>query len=788
MDLTLIARSKRDHDDFLAGASGIKTPNMLSRTGEHLQQDTRTLPFNVDAQPRKKLKIYIDPTGNVLDESTAALCKDMSQQLGAGKDVPYDSHHDGFSTVSATNEDFEMEDSDMETSPNRNSGTQQTALVAASPATSNIRANDLAKNPYAPAATDANALNAYLQEVGNRNLYMLRTPLETPDSKLKEIYRTLIFNRVFRGLLNSQCIPLYNEQGGAASSDQAVSKQIHRTAPAWFNEENVVLPWIARDGNERKRLEALGLNAANFPILNRSSHVGEATHRSSRKPESKPSELTTEPAIVTPICDKKRGVIELAMHEEYSGCATHQHGDSSSESGDSNSDDEGVLELEDTDSEFSEPDSEYEAQLAAYEEAMVHKRAKQAVIAEAMQEKADKEDKVSFPDCMRDRVRAALNVFGKDLASFSEDGKACTLSSAALIKYCGIARAQHGNEIDMDKFNPMIVRAFINAISPCPGNGLPVYDYDFRQGRFDQGVHSDDVLGVMNFQNVAITAYVWNMDTLLQMYEFAVVMDCEIVQDMVVDKIREMYAEDVEAGTAHNFYLPTGWMNELDPEEDEALLWLLVDVLIDRCSKGVPSPGMNMRPHVAELGLRRTKKDCRLFSTQEDFCAAYHLHGNEEPCYKDHMLKIPTTKLIAKFYAIIAHDAFIIHAQTLSSIPARDFRATGRQIRRHDLMKWSHATEKSTALGLLKLETLKKHKHLQRKLGNKVEMKFRLCKRVHEREVKKAQWEHYKRWNCFDGDHVDCEHDEVKKKKKGGVISLVRGCEYRLYAEGDEEG
>jgi len=777
MDRSPMAGEKRDHDDFVGGdAAALSNAPKLMKT-KTLQRRALSPSSDAHASPRKKLKIYHDPTEGAQDETTAPERNNKPLSVGATE-----TDHSGV-------EDAAMSDSDMETSQVEASITQDQARAIAT-STPNVRASDLANNPFAPPATSVEALKAYLQEVGTLDLYLTRTPLQTPNSKFAENARGIIFNRVFNGWSNSDCIGPYNEQGGNVNGIAGISKRFQETAPGWFREENVVLPWKYRGNKEHKRLRDMGLTEANFPLLDRTGYFRpvstQETPQSSRKANA--GKKKTQPANVAPPSRKGHSNIKLVMDDappEYRG---HMSMMSMGRAEDSSHEDEmegqvkvkeEELETEDDDNESEQSNPDHNARQAAIEE----ERARQAAIAEAIQEQRDEEDTVCFPDSMRDRVRAALNVFGKDLASFSSDGKECTLSTAALIKHCGAAREQQENETDMADFPPNIVRAFVNAISPCPSNGLPRHDYKFCEERLEQGVNSDDVLGVMDHSTVGTRTYNWNMNRLKQLNDLAVTMDCGIVQDMVVDKVCELYAKHVGDGTVSDFPVPVSIMNELDPDKNDKFLRMLVDIMIDQNAKGIPYPSaMSLGPHVTKMVVQREDSKDRGFHcrTQDEYCSCYHLHGEDEPCYKVQMLETSTTELIHQFYDCIAQDAETIHRQVAASIPCDDYYQCGRQLQRQTLVRWSQYAEKKTALNLLKLEGLKKHKLKQRALGHRVEMKYRLRKRAHEREVLKMRCEHDRYWNCFDGDHGDCEHDKPRKEI---VISLVPGLSREEMAE-----
>jgi hypothetical protein len=95
----------------------------------------------------------------------------------------------------------------------------------------------------------------------------MRTPLETPNSHMQDIYKHLIYERLFHGWSNAQSLVNYRLRGGMSSTTASVSKSCRLYAPRWFAEEKVVLPWNARGTKEHDRLKKLGLGPENFPLV-----------------------------------------------------------------------------------------------------------------------------------------------------------------------------------------------------------------------------------------------------------------------------------------------------------------------------------------------------------------------------------------------------------------------------------------------------------------------------------------------------------------------------------------
>lgn len=103
---------------------------------------------------------------------------------------------------------------------------------------------DMANNKYAP--VDQAARQEYLNEVGNRQLHPSRTPLQTLNSQVSEQIRSVIYERLFLGMTNDECIPTYNSLIGTVTRGASISKQFLAEVWKWFEEEDFVLSWLDR--------------------------------------------------------------------------------------------------------------------------------------------------------------------------------------------------------------------------------------------------------------------------------------------------------------------------------------------------------------------------------------------------------------------------------------------------------------------------------------------------------------------------------------------------------------
>jgi hypothetical protein len=243
-----------------------------------------------------------------------------------------------------------------------------------------------------------------------------------------------------------------------------------------------------------------------------------------------------------------------------------------------------------------------------------------------------------LPGHMLDRVRAAVNIFSKDLAILdsSASGQSVALVQAALLEHCDAPHDHYVIKNGYRQARPQALRALANAISPWPRNGLPTHDFDFQEKTLDQGVNSPDVLGVMDQEEVQATKIDWDMNSMVEMYQLCAAMECSIVKDMIANEMRDLHQAYVSQDTVTEFIPPVDFMNTLTHDDDQPFLRLLVDIVMEQnMEHGIPYPE-GMHAHITEL-LDQCKVDGYHFlhdyTTRAKLCA-YHIHGTAKKCYK----------------------------------------------------------------------------------------------------------------------------------------------------------
>jgi hypothetical protein len=174
--------------------------------------------------------------------------------------------------TAAVNHELANTVSDSEDIDEDGSTPQQTLPSLTTPdATWLIRGDDPTKNQMLNVITDPQVRAAYLEEVGNRTLYITSDPFPAnsndTDSAATPEVRAGLKARLVDGLTWEACKSAYNSNGGKATTFAGVEKQVKLHGWKWFDEQNVVVPWTLRGPSDRKRLKNLGLGQNHFPTL-----------------------------------------------------------------------------------------------------------------------------------------------------------------------------------------------------------------------------------------------------------------------------------------------------------------------------------------------------------------------------------------------------------------------------------------------------------------------------------------------------------------------------------------
>ncbi|KAF1914755.1 hypothetical protein BDU57DRAFT_303577 [Ampelomyces quisqualis] len=530
-----------------------------------------------------------------------------------------------------------------------------------------VLASDMANNNHAP--SEPQTRQQYMNEVGNLQLHPSRTPLQTPHSKVSAQIRNVIYERLFLGMTNDECKVTYNSFGGSVTRGASVSKAFLPEVWKWFEEENVVLPWLGRKEYDKKRLKKMGLVPKNFPAPYATVIVGKKSKEKSRKPVVQPPNMAAiQPDASTSV------VADLDLG------ATVQLG---------NLKDIDDYEESASDSEGSESDSETEED---------HVASRRTPVVTRSQVRFDEED-TSEPS-IHVLMRAATNAFGRigedDPVTLIVNEQSFMVNADALETYCGFIQDNLPKEGQRDRYylseqDPVIVRAFVDTISPVPRDSLPEHDIEFTETHNFLDEEHNDPLGIINGGNRTVRKIIWDIDTLVMMYQLAKALRCAIIQDMVIDRIQRMHRNEQRQKRARpwedvkNFELPLYYVPYLSVDEDAAFLHCIGGILLNRADvakRDFDQDASNRRASNKESGFEWSEE----FSKEmihsivqhyeacpvsgEMICQHYHVHGAEEQCYKaaGHGWEEETQNLTSELFSELRNRAAQANDEALQEL------------------------------------------------------------------------------------------------------------------------
>lgn len=604
-----------------------------------------------------------------------------------------------------------------------------------------VLANDSANNPYAP--HDPTALAHYIHEVGQLQLHPSRSPIETPGSRAgNDKVRFALYERLFCGKTYEECNIAYSNGMLTAA---AILKAILKNAPVWFEEEGVVLPWVARTNDDRKRLQGLGLNARNFP----SPYETKAEH-SKQGGSDQPSEqanrlrhgVTEQPQAVGPASTKKNDEPVTSQNQTCPQAPQARQSHSSAESA--------------YEQDF-EALNEHSIQDVEVPESSHTGRRNTAIIFQSPSDLEDERLDKNLKAPIRARVRAAMNVFSSETLYLSCGQTRHTMLKEPFTKYCAVNMASHPNQ----EYASDIIYAFMNALSPFPSESLPRFRFNFgeRKPKLIQYVNSEDVLGVMSGSTVQVTEIKWDFNTCLDMRNLCNLLKCDVVLDMVVDEIRKMCIEQIQTENKESFRIPVKLLNGLKSEKDTPLLRLLVDFIIHQ---KLTIPLHKISDHVTDMVNERSDSSGNMkfanllagsqHETPEGICQHYHVHAENQPCYKILAKEQDTTTLIDLFFYQLSEDSSLVNNQVFANIMRRipnNKEAIATQQYRSDLVAWSQPREKQAAIILSKLGMHRNRANYFKLHGLELDQNQRRHREKLQRELRQLHGEHRQAWGQY---------------------------------------
>jgi hypothetical protein len=596
-----------------------------------------------------------------------------------------------------------------------------------------ILACDIA-NKFAP--TYPTTRQSYLDEVGRKQLHPTRTPLDTPNSAVAIHVRHAIYERLFLGMSNTECIPNYNKHGGRANGPASVSKQIMLWASKWFEEENVVLPWLGHKKDDQRRLIDLGLTPENFPSPH-ATRIAAGTPSNAlpvaktRKPKSK--QIVAEKVTET-----------LAVN------------DSSAEESDGTLHD--LQEDEASDSESEEPPQRM----------WDHRKYRLIPESNVLCEKEN-----PLRPNIHVVTKAAMNAFDIEEDATTAcivNGRKYMAKKDALFEHCGFVRAAIGEAEDCPSVlfpqrDPTIVRAFIQAISPSPERQLPTYNIEFLDTTTFHKCDGADPLGIIYPDNVIARKIFWDIEACKDMYSLASAMNCPVVKAMVTDRVYGMFMEERKQkrkqpqSSIGEFDLPIEFLQTLTLEKDAKFITLICTFYYSRLPQSDTVIWPELIPddiidYLEAFDWGRSRRTLEREGFTKMYCERHHLHRDDEPC---HMVAgeerlAQTDDEIAQIFAVLRSQAYEKNYKALKKLEAdkpEDIQAHMTHKLESELVQWSLTKQECIADIKYEIEMVKQ-KIGQRNASDEEKGKGEETLEVLGEKGRALREEYYSHWEGID--------------------------------------
>jgi hypothetical protein len=463
----------------------------------------------------------------------------------------------------------------------------------------------------------------------------------------------------------------------------------------WF-EEGVVLPWTARKEKTRKALKAMGLGPKNFPSPHATKVPAKATSNRSVAPQSqkqKAKKTTKEQPDDGPIPES-----EIATQDTFT-CSYVNRDTYNSEPRESDS----TTQLHQFRDRYEFEDVEIGFTVGNFDSSSLDER-----VRTAMNTFANANDRVVYISC---------------------DGKQYPVNGAALFEHCGFLRNHFADldsckGLDMHGRSAVIVKAFIQAISPCSKSSLPVYDIEFASTTSIPGADCKDTLGVLDGAHCKARRIVWDMEACCAIHDLAMAMDCSIVKDMIVDHVFAAHAEEHRkknkglASQGRCFELPFYYVNHLSSPKDAPFIHMIADVHVHRNVPGYlssivwPEEINNHAYNIIEEWIYDSREAFEPIVTEKGYCQRYHTHGDDETCYKRAARQSPmeTQRMISELLTGFRQKGSEVYKKALADLEAQDPHDQQAEETQHiqaEVIQWSLQKDE---LAARTLEIIDEHK------------------------------------------------------------------------------
>jgi hypothetical protein len=316
-----------------------------------------------------------------------------------------------------------------------------------------------------------------------------------------------------------------------------------------------------------------------------------------------------------------------------------------------------------------------------------------------------------------------------------------------------------------------------------PMSSLPSFDIRFGRLGSYSGYKDRDPVGLAFKKPDMVNEIVWDIYALVQLHELAVTLDCNIVRDMVIDRIYKMYSDELRLKTwtgkfdeIDEFELPFWHFTRLSLEKDAGFIKCIGDIHCDRAYGDIEFP--------EEVSDEMEDVIINSYNSWQDHehlepgtavaCRRYHAHGENEPCYRviAHGYKAKTPQLISTLFNELRDEAFTANSATLETDRMWTDRAWKEMFCVRKMMQSSLQREERIANALREVDVLERQ--LLSQATSKEDRKLRTSKLSKwQKHVEICRKDYHQRWKIFQEDWV--EDDRGHRLGEGEEDSLPWG-------------
>ncbi|KAF1954842.1 hypothetical protein CC80DRAFT_506084 [Byssothecium circinans] len=436
------------------------------------------------------------------------------------------------------------------------------------------------------------------KDKGGMYLYPWRTPIESltlnPTTDIYEGYIKYIHWSRFDGMTRSVAAKMFDDAGYetqesrknqkrlAESSQQNRGRIQRRWLRTWYIRESVLLPWEFLTKTEREDLEKEGVTADDRPFIHPEQHR-----------------------------DMRSSTANLPVRVEKKAKHIRE-----------------------------KPASEYPSPEKPLIHALEH-----YTLRKNMPSKGKGGDFAMALSNLIGAVSDPLTIEFTDTDEVSR--RSLTVSKAAVVKHCTIA-AEPGNIVDnklvIGGFLPFrLAKACFDALMPDALPYFPEYQFDFSKDELVGMVREGH--SVLFDHEGKVVKTNWNITAAFDVYYVAMVLGCDRLKDMAVDRIHWLFIDARKTCARSNGTLrlldtfpihdiDSEFLNSLSQEHDKGIIKLYTDLVQEGMSDELNiNPFKFANPAFKEVHRRRWENSAIETKVQQNFCASYHRHDVGE-CHK----------------------------------------------------------------------------------------------------------------------------------------------------------